>query len=159
MKKIAKTAPTKGASGTHAGASSKPAAPTNKAVDEDHEQITQTLAHIPDRDQEFRLDPAAVVGERWIGGADEDQMANAQDADEGDSSAVSDPSFEREGASRILRVTEGDRSLEEHMTPAAFAGSGEDDERGIVQKAQDATDRSVGEQGVLPFHEFLDLGI
>jgi hypothetical protein len=144
--KQAKAAPAKRAGA--GGETSDAGGERGTGLGNDQERIALTLTHIPDRDQEFRIDPASVHGERWVGGADEDKMVGAQDADEGESSVVSDPAFEREGASRVLRVSDGDRSVEEHMTPAAIAGSTPDDERGIVHMSRDELERRAEALGI-----------
>ena len=103
-----------------------------KLAGADTEEIIATAAHIPDRDQEFRVSEEGATGERWIGGTEEAEMKGTQDADEGDTGVVSDPAYDRDGADRMLRSTLGDTSVEEHMTPAARAGvGGSNDPRGV----------------------------
>jgi hypothetical protein len=110
----------------------------NRSASDDDEEILAMVAHIPDRDQEFHAKKIDGTGDRWVGGAGEDRMQGVQDIDEGDSGVVSDPAYEREGASRILRSANGDRSVEEHMTPAARSGAGgNDDPRGIEHLSRD----------------------
>lgn len=93
---------------------------------DDVNELLSTVAHIPDRDQEFRvveIEPASGV--------------------------VPDPAFNRDGADRMLRLTLGDRSVEEHMTPAARAGQGgSDDPRGIEHLSRAALQKRAGALGI-----------
>ena len=111
---------------------SKAKAPPPSLNEADVEELLNTAAHIPDRDQEFSVIDTGESGERWIGGTQEDLMTGVQDEDEGDTGVVSDPAYDRDGAERMLRLTLGDTSVEEHMAPAAIAGAGAaDDSRRI----------------------------
>ena len=112
--------------------------PARTEAGSDNQEIVSTVGHISDRDQEFRVGEMSEAGERWVGGTEEDRMRDMEDADEGDTGAVSDPAYEREGAARMLRSAAGDTSVEEHMTPAARAGEGDSaDPRGIEHLTRD----------------------
>jgi hypothetical protein len=127
--------------GDRQGAERRPGA-TSGDVGDDTSEIIETAAHIPDRDQEFRPDPTLPRTERWTGGTEEAEMKGAQDVDEGDTGVVSDPAYNREGNSRVLRAELGDDSLDEHKTPAARAGETEDDESGEELSLEELRERA-----------------
>lgn len=120
-----------------------------KLRSDDTTEIIATAAHIPDRDQEFRLGEVGPVSERWVGGAEEDRMQGTLDEAEGDTGVIPDPAFDRDGADRMLRSSLGDTSVEEHMTPAARAGQGAgDDPRGIEHMGRAELRRRAAALGV-----------
>ena len=100
---------------------------------EDIAEIVEDTAVIDDRDQTFELapEPSSTSSsdlsyeEHRVGGDKETLMKGMQDMDEGEWGRVSDPAYEREGASMAQRAYMGDRSIEPDKTPVELADDGE----------------------------------